>query len=84
MAFVLIISSSMAQTTESSWPVSKDVNRISNKSLSTFKATRIKSLGTPAFATSKMQRKTETNPGNIASTYPMWTVSKGVNRIGKK
>jgi hypothetical protein len=84
-AFVLIVSTSMAQSTDKGWPASKDVNRYSNKSLTSFKATKINSVGTPAIAKSKMQKSTsEATPGNVASAYPMWAVSKGVNRVGKK
>jgi hypothetical protein len=85
VAFVFIVSSAMAQSTENGWPVSKDVNRYSNKSLTLHKGTKIKSVGTPVFVTSKMQGASKAvTAGNVASTYPMWTVSKGVNRIGKK
>ncbi|MBX2913804.1 MAG: hypothetical protein KF856_00900 [Cyclobacteriaceae bacterium] len=85
VAFVFIVSTSMAQSTENGWPVSKDVNRYSNKSLASFTAANIKSVGTPAIAKSKMQKPaTETTPGNVVSAYPMWAVGKGVNRVGKK
>jgi hypothetical protein len=85
VAFVFIVSSAMAQSTENGWPVSKDVNRYSNKSLTAHKATKIKSVGTPVFVNNKMQKSTkETTAGNVASTYPMWAVSKAVNRVGKK
>jgi hypothetical protein len=85
VAFVFIVSTSMAQSNENGWPVSKDVNRYSNKSLTSFKATNINSVGTPAIAKSKMQKSiSETTPGNVTSAYPIWAVSKGVNRVAKK
>lgn len=85
VAFVLFVSNAMAQSTENGWPVSKDVNRYSNKSLATHKPTVVKTVGTPAFVTSKRQNKQkEVTAGNVVSSYPMWTVSKGVNRISKK
>ncbi|TXH29010.1 MAG: hypothetical protein E6Q96_04300 [Cyclobacteriaceae bacterium] len=85
VAFVFIVSSAMAQSSENGWPVSKDVNRYSNKSLVAHKPTKLKLVGTPVFVTSKMQSPSkEVTAGNVTSTYPMWTVSKGVNRIGKK
>lgn len=85
VAFVSIVSSGMAQSTENGWPVSKDVNRYSNKSLAAHNATSIKSVGTPAFVSSKRSTtQKHVTTGNVTSSYPMWAVSKGVNRISKK
>lgn len=66
-----------------SWVVSKDVQRYSNKSLSEPTGVQVRSVGTPEHVYSKMTRKrssqTDVNSGNVKSTgTPAWVVSKQV------
>ncbi|MBX2899119.1 MAG: hypothetical protein KF775_05700 [Cyclobacteriaceae bacterium] len=85
VAFVFVVTGAQAQTT--GLPVSKAVNLISNKSLNEFKATEVQSLGTPAFVNTKRQAApvAEVTTGNVPSKgYPTWTISKGVQRVGRK
>jgi hypothetical protein len=63
------------------WPVSKDVQRYSNKSLSDPAGVEVKSVGTPDHVYSKMNRKKSVtaSTGNVASTgTPAWIISKPV------
>jgi len=79
-----------AQSTESKangWPVSKGVQYYSNKSLASFRPTKIKTQGTPSFVQSKGVHASKTQAsetGNVRSTgYPNWIISKPVNLINK-
>lgn len=80
-----------AQTKNSIWPVSKDVQRYANKSMfadEDLKKSHIqaKTVDFPSIVVSKrVLRKDNVTTGNVRSTgYPMWTVSKGVNRVNNK
>jgi len=72
---------------EKGWPVSKGVQRYSNKSLGDHKPIQVNSVGAPAYTQSKdVHRKKYTNKdkGNVELTgTPDWVVSKQVNLINK-
>jgi hypothetical protein len=87
-----------AQTNNSHPWISKDVQKIANKKMLNdvdYKASHIEAttVGYPAVAMSKGVHKvsasseisTSATKGNMISKgYPYWTVSKGVQRIGRK
>lgn len=76
------------------WVISKDVQKFSNKNwASNNRGLTIKSLGYPNVAISKqvqVARKSasgslSSDRGNIVSTgYPVWTMSKEVNKIARR
>jgi len=78
---------SEVKTSNKGWPVSKDVQRYSNKSLATFKPIKIKSVGTPFYLQSKgVHRIKSADPavGNLPLTgTPDWVISKPVNLISR-
>lgn len=75
------------KSTDKGWPVSKDVQRYSNKTLHNYKPTKIKSLGTPSFAQSKEVHRSKPSvvaARNIRSSgTPNWVISKPVNLINR-
>jgi len=89
--FAITVTAATAQTevksTDKGWPVSKDVQRYSNKSLATFKPIKIKSVGTPSYVQSKgvhRSKPTDSSAGNIPMTgTPDWVISKPVNLISR-
>ncbi len=90
LALSLIMFNVSAQSTESKangWPVSKGVQYYSNKSLASYKPTKIKTQGAPSFVQSKgvhASKAEADETGNVRSTgYPTWIISKPVNRINK-
>lgn len=89
VALSLIMFNVSAQSTRSDkgWPVSKGVHYYSNKSLASYKPTKIKTQGAPFFVQSKgvhAGKSAISATGNVRSTgYPTWTVSKPVNLISK-
>jgi hypothetical protein len=86
--FSIIMTDVAAQTNDkftNRWPVSKDVQRYSNKRLAAHNPIKIKSVGTPSFVQSKgvNKRKSEV-AGNMQSTgTPDWVISKPVNLINR-
>jgi len=89
VALSLIMFNVSAQSTKSDkgWPVSKGVHYYSNKSLASYKPTKIKTQGAPSFVQSKGVHASKTEgsaTGNVRSTgYPTWIISKPVNLINK-
>jgi hypothetical protein len=93
--FLFIFSITMAdvaaqtevKSSNDNWPVSKDVQRYSNKSLAGYKPIKIKSIGTPSFVQSKevhRKKSSDTASGNVRSTgTPDWVISKPVNLISR-
>lgn len=88
---MLVVGSFVVNAQTSSWPVSKDVQRYANKSMLADENLRkshieAKSVDFPSIVVSKrVIRKDNVSTGNVRSTgYPMWTVSKGVNRYSNK
>jgi hypothetical protein len=89
--FSITVTAVAAQTEVNSaskgWPVSKDVQRYSNKSLATFKPVKIKSVGTPSYVQSKgvhRSKSADSSVGNIPLTgTPDWVISKPVNLISR-
>ncbi len=97
--FALIALSSGAQsktdnsqgTRNPNWIISKDVQKISNRNLSSGLSLTIASMGTPDWVQSKdvmkgskMKNKRISEAGNLVSRgYPQWIISKGVQRIRK-
>jgi hypothetical protein len=75
------------KTSNTGWPVSKDVQRYSNRDLAHFRTTKVSSVGTPSVAQSKLvYRKKSFAPvtGNIRSEgAPDWVISKPVNLISR-
>jgi len=88
-AFSIIMFNVSAQSNQSDkgWPVSKGVQYYSNKSLASYKPTKIKTQGAPSFVQSKgvhASKAKADETGNVRSTgYPSWIISKPVNRISK-
>ncbi|MBL7857751.1 MAG: hypothetical protein JNM57_08680 [Cyclobacteriaceae bacterium] len=87
LSFVMFNVSAQTPSQQQGWPVSKDVQRYSNKNLATHKPARIKSVGTPVFVQSKGVHKINSNEapvsGNMQSNFPSWIISKPVNLIRK-
>ena len=89
VALSLIMFNVSAQTTrfDKGWPVSKGVQHYSNKSLASYKPTKIKTQGAPSFVQSKgvhASKSGASETGNVRSNgYPTWIISKPVNTINK-
>lgn len=87
LSFMMFTVSAQSTKADKGWPVSKGVQYYSNKSLASYKLTKIKTQTAPSFVQSKgvHVRKSEISAaGNIRSTgYPTWIISKPVNSINR-
>jgi len=87
LSIIMFNVSAQSNQSDKGWPVSKGVQYYSNKSLASFKPTKIKTQGAPSIVQSKgvHASKSEANEtGNVRSAgYPTWIISKPVNLISK-